>query len=405
MRTRGSISFIFHAVLAAVATAWKRKYLSFILLAVFAAVATASIALQNVLWVALAVWGVERFRSSKTPGWPYGPFMIATFLFISTFFTSAALGVDPSNSAKTVAKYLILLAWIPLASMHLDGKKVGTLLMAFMGGSMFCAAHGIGNYLLGIQGRITSFSGHWMVFGGLLMAASLLALHRTVSRPREKLSWLLLALLTIGLVLTQTRGAWFGFAAGFAWYAWRVDKKILGWGLAAALVGALLLPAPLKERVRSIWDSKLSYSNMERVAMWRAGWAIHKDHPLFGIGQGNMEKVYPSYRVPEALEPVVGHMHNNYLQVLVQNGWIGLSAYLAWIFCYLWGVLRSRLKDDSDARLDHALTAVFLATLVWGMTEYTFSQQYMTVQIFLLGLQFGLRREDIPRRREDAKNF
>jgi multisubunit Na+/H+ antiporter MnhB subunit len=35
---------------------------------------------------------------------------------------------------------------------------------------------------------------------------------------------------------------------------------------------------------------------------------------------------------------------------------------------------------------------VFIAILVWGMTEFTFSHQFMNVQFFLLGLQLGFWR-------------
>jgi len=371
--------------------------LSFLLLFAFAAVATVSIALQNLLWAALGIWILEQRRSRKSVSWPLNPFVIATLLFVGTYFAGAAMGVDPNNSSRTVFKYLILLAWIPLAAMRLDARRVDAVLLAFVAGSAFCAAWGIGKYAAGIQARITSFSGHWMVFGGLLMIASLLALHRVKEAPRKIPSWTLLLLVLVGLILTQTRGAWFGFAAGFLWYSWKVDRKMLGWGLAFTLVGALLLPAPLKERVRSIWDSKLSYSNMERVAVWKAGLAIHRDHPIFGIGQGNMEKVYPGYRLPEAQEATVGHLHNNFLQVLVQNGWLGLAAYLAWILSYFGAVLRSGPKDPQAARQDHAFIGVFLAALVWGLTEYTFSHQFMMVVVLMLGLQWGLRQEGLER--------
>jgi O-antigen ligase len=194
------------------------------------------------------------------------------------------------------------------------------------------------------------------------------------------------------LMLTRTRGAWLGFAAGFAWYAFKTRRRLLLYGIIAALLGIALSPSPVKERVRSFWDSRLSYSNMERIHMWRTGWRISRDHPVLGIGQGNMEAVYPQYRVPEAKEPVVGHMHNNFMQVLVQNGWVGLLAYLAWIIAYFRDASRFKPRHPGERSLNEGFIAVFIATLVWGLTEYTFSHQYMMVQVFLLGLQWGLMR-------------
>jgi hypothetical protein len=36
------------------------------------------------------------------------------------------------------------------------------------------------------------------------------------------------------------------------------------------------------------------------------------------------------------------------------------------------------------------MTSCFLASLVWGLTEFTFAQQFMYLQYSLLGLQWGL---------------
>jgi O-antigen ligase len=91
-------------------------------------------------------------------------------------------------------------------------------------------------------------------------------------------------------------------------------------------------------------------------------------------------------------EPTEPHLHDNFLQVCAQNGWIGLAAYLFWVFSYYWTALRSHTSDKDSKDLNWALLCVFSAVLVWGLTEYTFSHQFMNVQFFLLGLQIGLWR-------------
>jgi O-antigen ligase len=309
---------------------------------------------------------------------------------LASYFLGAALGVNPSQSFQTVAKYLVLLAFFPVAALELPLPRIEKLLSAFTAGAAVCAVYGIVKYSLGLEDRITSFSGHWMVFGGLLMLAVIIQVHLVKRHPRSPLAWSTLILVGAGLLLTQTRGAWLGALLGFGWYSWKIDRRLLVAGALALILGLFLLPASLQERVRSIWDSKLSYSNMERTYMWQAGLAISRDHPFFGIGQGNMEQVYPSYRKPEAQEAVVGHLHNNFIQSLAHNGWVGLLAYLFWILAYLRDAFRFRPRDSDEAGFHTILTASFLAVLAWGLTEYTFSHQFLLFQAFLLGLQWNL---------------
>jgi hypothetical protein len=44
--------------------------------------------------------------------------------------------------------------------------------------------------------------------------------------------------------------------------------------------------------------------------MLKAGVAIVTDYPLLGVGPDQIERVYPHYRVPEAVKPTNQHLHN-----------------------------------------------------------------------------------------------
>jgi len=159
----------------------------------------------------------------------------------------------------------------------------------------------------------------------------------------------------------------------------------------------LLFPKPIQERIESSWkiqvrawgtfkNGEIAYASNERFYMWFSGLRMSLDYPL-GIGQGNLGEIYPKYKMPASWEPNPPHLHNNFLQILVQNGWIGFAAYLFWIFAYFWGALRFELQNQDSQYLNWVFLCVFSAVLVWGLTEYTFSHQFMNVQFFLLGLQ------------------
>jgi O-antigen ligase len=139
-------------------------------------------------------------------------------------------------------------------------------------------------------------------------------------------------------------------------------------------------------------NHQLENASQSRYMIWFSGVHIIQDHP-WGIGQGNLPDIYPQYRMPNGdLEPTVPHLHNNFLQICAQNGWQGLAAYLFWIFAFYWAALRAKLLSEKVQELNWGLICVFSAILVWGLTEYTFSHQFMYVQFFLLGLQLELLR-------------
>ncbi len=369
----------------------------FWMLLAFAAASVASIALQNIIWIAIAFFLFENYKSKKRIKWPTGLFPFATWFFLLTFFLGALLGVNPANSFHTVHKYLTFLMIFPIGAMAWDSMEIEKLLQAFLYGAAFCAVFGIGKHFILHQDRIDSFSGDKMVFGGLLMVSLLLLALFLKNHPRNIAWWTTAPLLGAALLLTQTRGAWLGLVAGFILWAWRFNKKWLLAGL--VILGCLpfLLPVTLQQRIRSIGDiwihfganHQIQSANNERVFIWTSGFKIIKDYP-WGIGQGNMEDIFPKYRNPNSTEWIIPHLHNNFLQILAQNGWIGLASYLFWILAYFGSALSFKTEDTELKKLNWTFLCVFTAILVWGMTEYTFSHQFMNVQFFLLGLQIGL---------------
>jgi O-antigen ligase len=376
------------------------RYVFWFLLA-FSAAAVASISLQNLVWVAVALFLFLKFRDRQALEWPKGFFPAATLVFLATFFLAAFTGINPANSFQTVHKYLTFLLLFPLGAMAFSLEATRKLLLAFVAGASFCSFVGIGKRFYFHQDRIDSFSGDKMVFGGMLMVALLLFLFFLKDSPKSPWLWASFFLAGTALVFTQTRGAWVGFAAGLFLWTWHLGRKWFLAGLLALAAAFLLLPLPFQERIKSIADLQLSYdaggqiqnSSQERVLIWIGGTRIVRDYP-WGVGQGNLSEIYPKYKVSEATETTVPHLHNDFLQILAQNGWLGLGAYLLWIFSYYWTAWRRKPADTEGRNLNWAFLCVFSAVLVWGLTEYTFSHQFMNIQFFLLGLQTCLWKKN-----------
>jgi O-antigen ligase len=224
--------------------------------------------------------------------------------------------------------------------------------------------------------RAHAFYSIYMTLAGVLSAvllATLPELLRTRGRPRwTPVAWLAAA---AALALTYVRGAWLGFAAGVAvlGISLRRGRGILLGGVVALAVALLLLPG-VRGRARSIADPSDPTAS-ERVLMWRSGLAMARDHPLIGVGPGQVKHVYPRYADPRVPNKSRGHLHDTPIQILVERGLVGLAAWLALFAAFFVRAARlaRRLPGDSpDRALVAGAAASIAGFLAGGLFEYNF---------------------------------
>lgn len=134
-------------------------------------------------------------------------------------------------------------------------------------------------------------------------------------------------------------------------------------------------------------------SNSERILLWKSSWNMFIDHPLTGIGTRNFKELYQTkYILPEAKEPYLGHAHNNFFQILAENGIFGLMS-----FIYLFGYILFRTWKSYKANNSAIMLAAFLATigfLIHGSTEWSFDNPSVSRLLWLiLSLAFAQQYE------------
>ena len=154
-----------------------------------------------------------------------------------------------------------------------------------------------------------------------------LAFCRPFSRLQIPLG-LLSAYMAAMLLYVQNRGAVVGLAAACLGM-WPLARR--RWlGLLALLtlpmvVGYWAFEAGLLDRFRQIYaDGRFLGSAAERLAIWKGGLEIAREHWLFGVGPGNFEF---------ALRALTGgrlwmNAHNSYIELLVEEGAPALGLYL-----------------------------------------------------------------------------
>lgn len=224
----------------------------------------------------------------------------------------------------------------------------------------------------GTIGQPNSFAGYLNMAWPLALALSWLltvgsrqpsAILPTTRWPWLVALWLLTGLLLTGLLASFSRGGWLGALAGLAGLALAWGRRarlallaLIGAGVLALALGAGgLLPAAVAQRLQGIGGYLLpfdagavavtpaNFALVERMAQLQAGWRMLLEHPLTGVGPGNFSLAYPGVAVGQWYVPR-GHAHNYYVQIAVEAGLIGWSAYLlliASVFCAARHALRS----------------------------------------------------------------
>jgi O-antigen ligase len=139
------------------------------------------------------------------------------------------------------------------------------------------------------------------------------------SRSRAGIAGALIGFLTFILLARS------GHRGGFR-YTWLLLGGIVGMVVVYSLSIGI---GPITERFFTLSDSD------SRLEFWRDSLPILKDHPL-GIGLRNFEKVFPVYNVSMLADKRLEYAHNDYLQLLIEAGWIGFIALLTGFSIFMW---------------------------------------------------------------------
>lgn len=215
------------------------------------------------------------------------------------------------------------------------------------------------------------------------------------------------ALISLGLLVSWSRGAWLAFAAAVAVvvlaHSRRAAPAVLALAAAATLAlsvfgAADLLPASVTGRLSELQQyvglvdvtrtevTDANFSVIERIAHWHAALAMWRDHLWLGVGAGNYAVVYDQYNLPRWYEPL-GHAHNVYLNFAAEAGLLGLLAY-GWLWlAALWQALRrATARDRFVAAVGAGILGGLAAASVHNFFDNLWVQHIYLTLALLLGL-------------------
>ena len=198
----------------------------------------------------------------------------------------------------------------------------------FAGTDFFCNRHLI-------IGRVTATFKNQNGFGAYLVPLILLIITLASSpqlHKKYKIGLLILAILSsLCLLFTQSRGAWFGFFAGFLLLLLLFRNYKTAIPIIFLIILALFLIPELKVRV---YKTFMPYGEGRRWELFYTAWLMIKENPLIGKGLGTFMDYFP--KCSQAIkEP--HYAHNSYLQVWAETGFFSLLAFLSF-----WSLLIKR---------------------------------------------------------------
>lgn len=193
-------------------------------------------------------------------------------------------------------------------------------------------------------------------------------------------------LMVFALLFSLTRGVWLAYVVvivllGVA----KGGKALLAVGASAVLLVVALFGAGLgvRERAGQVFTLK---DNLGRSQIWQANLDMIKDRPLFGWGYGNYKKFRASYYQRYPAADTTAHAHNNFLQIWVDGGLIGLGAflYLFWVILKAGWQAYRLLPATAEPLRSLALggTLSVLGFLLGGLTQYNFGDAEVAIVLW-----------------------
>lgn len=269
----------------------------------------------------------------------------------------------------------------------------------------------------GTFGKPNTFAGYLEMTGPLLLAVAVWSARRMAEafnryrsarldgmeasrgERREVAVWVAFTALLVlsglsslvGIVLSFSRGAWLGVAAGILAMLMVSARRLpilrlVVVGVLAAIIaggGIHYAPAAIQDRYEQLvsqirlFDSRevmvtpQTFAAVERMAHWQTGLAMFASDPILGIGVGNFNVRFTEFHIHPGFPISAGHAHNYYIQALAETGIVGLVAYLALMGTALATCIRAaRTGTDGLARaVGIGAVGVTVAVMIHNVVE------------------------------------
>lgn len=350
---------------------------------------------QTALGCLLAFLGYTLWRTRSLPRVPlWRPFLF----FFGALLVSTVLSPDPLQSFIGYRKMWLMGGCLAVFVLVRNGQEAEKLLIVALWVAGAVAAYGIVQHFTGLDlaktlvGKESNLDPFW--FGrqegyrvkglhpsGITYAHALLFPLCLITAwglspgllPGQRLlagvGWVCMLL---ALFFSLTRGVWVAYGVVLVLYGLVQGRRAVPVVIGGVVVCGLLFVSAgpgVRERGFSLFDLQ---ANIGRSQIWLANMDMIKERPLTGWGFGNYKQFRETFyqRYPQA--DTDAHAHNNFLQMWVDAGLLGLAAFLFLVGSIImtsWHAY-TRQRTEPLRSLTLGCWLGLVGFLIGGLTQY-----------------------------------
>lgn len=330
----------------------------------------------------LKAFTTEGFKFIRTP------LDLPLAALLAVMLVSAVTGYARVSSIKIYMVYFVFIcAYYCITNTFTSFKGVAAVAALMLIAALGVSIYGIYQHIFGfaegttwtdtdmfedIATRVVSTFDNPNVLGEYLLLLIPLGIGMFLSLKKGALKITHLALtaaMCVCMIYTYSRGNWLGLIAAVFMFIMFYDTRFVWLGVAAVFAAPFVLSPSVISRFASIGDTA-DTSTSYRVYIWMGTLAMLKDYWLCGIGLGSdaFNMIYPHYSYAGIVAP---HSHNLYLQLVAENGIMGLIVFLVLVFGYYRMVITkiTTLKRGVPKAVVTALAAGVFGYLIQGLFD------------------------------------
>ncbi len=248
---------------------------------------------------------------------------------------------------------------------------------------------------------VTVQTGSFSLFSSIFSLSSLMFIGEGNSRIKNTLLYAAFALGMVASFLSGGRGVWIAAILSLAFIS---AINPMQWGIKSRLSAALLMiilfystylipQTDVKNKIDSaivntaLWfqNGKVNTSPGARLEMWKASFEVIKENPIIGVGEDNYAKYQKKLIDQGKIDKFAGnflHPHGEYITSLVEQGIIGLLAFifalLAPIMLFL-NIIKYNLFNNQERALVASGMLIILHFGFYSFTATVFAHQSTTL--------------------------
>lgn len=294
--------------------------------------------------------------------------------------------VDTANTQKRTNIILVVLLF-SLGMIGVDGifqRITGIDFLRFKGLAMVQQNQ--------IPAITASFNFYNDLAGYLLIVLPLLICLYLFKRPVSKLIRIVflgeMILIILCLLLTFSRGGWFGFLIALIFMLIFSPKGKLSI-FVLILLFASIISFPLISRGR-VLITFADYGDAQRFRLWRNTIAMIKDNPVLGKGVGTFMDNLPKYDI----DPGAQYAHNCFLQIWAEAGFFALWGFLWFVALLFYNGLKV-IRGKGNFMLLGILTGIFGFLVHSFFDTHLYSLQLSILFWFMAGYAVAITRFEV----------